>query len=83
MHTQINLDLFYETLTKHYLDLFQHDPAYTYIAERTTPETLARKMTLGLDQGTANKDGEGIKRTCKELKIAHTYKAIRAFLAVQ
>lgn len=30
--------------------------------------------------GHVNKDGEGFKRTCKELKIKHTYKAIQAYL---
>lgn len=83
MPTQINLDRFYEVLTKHYAELFKNDPEYAYSASRTTPSELARKMTLGLDQGSANKDGDGIKRTCKELGIAHTYKAIRAFLSAQ
>ena len=83
MHTQINLDRFHEELTKHYADLFADDPES---ASRTTPYAyaeLARKMTLGLNNGTANKDGEGIKRTCKALGINHTYKAIRAFLTAQ
>jgi len=83
MHTQINLDRFHEELTKHYTDLFAADPEYAYSASRTTPAELARKMTLGLDNGTADKDGEGVRRTCKALGINHTYKAIRAFLTAQ
>lgn len=78
--TQSNLDAFCARLTLEYAELFANDPEYAYSASRITPEALARKMTLGLDSGSANKDGEGIKRTCKHFKIAHTYKAIREFL---
>lgn len=53
---------------------------YAYVASRTTPMDLAVKMTNGLLNGTANKDGEGIKNTCKMLGIKHTYTAIRAYL---
>lgn len=79
-HTQVNLETFYETLTAQYAELFVNDPEYAYVASLHTPATLARKMTLGLDCGSANKDGLGIKRTCKELGIEYTYKAIRAYL---
>jgi hypothetical protein len=38
-------------------------------------------MTQFLKDGTgANKDGEGVKRTCKILGIKHTYKAIQTYL---
>jgi hypothetical protein len=80
--TQINLNAFNEQLAKEYVELFK-TPEYEYSASRITPEALARKMTLGLDNGSANKDGDGIKRTCKHFKIAHTYKAIREFLKAQ
>lgn len=78
--TQENLEAFYAQLTKEYECLFK-TPKYEYVAARTTPEALARKMTLGLDQGNADKDGEGIKATCKHFGIAYTYKAIRQFLS--
>ncbi len=81
-HTQENLDAFYTQLAKEYERLFK-TPEYEYAAARTTPEALARKMTLGLDQGNANKDGEGIKATCKHFGIAYTYKAIRQFLSAK
>ncbi len=76
--TQINLEAFNARLELEYIELFK-TPEYSYSASMITPSALARKMTLGLDNGTANKDGEGIKRACKHFKIAHTYKAIRAF----
>ena len=50
-------------------------------ASRYTPQELAEKMTRGLINGSASKDGEGITRTCKVLGIKHTYKAIKAFLS--
>lgn len=77
----INLATFQTTLTRHYGDLFATDAEYAMAKSRYTPDQLAVKMTQGLTTGDANKDGEGIKRTCKELGIPHTYKAIRAYLA--
>lgn len=82
MTTQLNLDAFCTELTKQYTELFK-TPEYEFAARRTTPEALARKMTLGLDNGQANKDGEGIKNTCKHFEIPYTYQAIRAFLQNQ
>lgn len=78
--TQKNLDAFCAQLENEYENLFKNDPEYAYAASRTTPPALARKMTLGLDNGQANKDGDGIKRTCRHFGIPHTYKAIREFL---
>jgi hypothetical protein len=77
--TKTNLDLFNERLAEEYVRLFRDDPEYAYSAQRTTPQDLARKMTLGLASGSANKDGEGIRNTCRHFKLPHTYKAIRAF----
>lgn len=42
-------------------------------------DVLAR-MYNAIVNGTFNKDGEAFKRTCKQLKIKHTYKAIEAYL---
>jgi len=51
--------------------------------KRETPEAtfeaLATKMTHSLIGGRAEKDGEAIKRTCKQLGIKHTYKALTAY----
>lgn len=76
----MNTTQFETALTEAYRDLFANDPEYAYSASRCTPESLAAKMTAGLATGAANKDGEGIKRACRAMKIPHTYKAIRAFL---
>lgn len=74
-----NLDTFYETLRKQYEHLFKTDPDYAYSASRVTPNGLALNMTLGLASGSANKDGAGVKNTCRALGIACTYKAIRTY----
>ena len=74
-----NFLLFEETLTEQYNILFE-DVRYAYVASKNTPEGLAKVMTQGLTDGKASKDGEGIKNTCKKLKIKHTYNAIREFL---
>jgi hypothetical protein len=75
-----NRETFTVTLAKHYATLFE-TPAYAISARLYTPDMMAKKFTEGLASGTANKDGDGIKRTCKELKIKHTYAAITEFLA--
>jgi len=80
-HTQENVDTFCATLTDQYRTLFVSDPDYAHVASRFTPEALARKMTLGLDSGTANKNGKAIRNACRVLGIDHTYKAIRAYLS--
>ena len=82
MHTQHNLETFNMLLTEQYTELFT-TPEYSYAANRTMPTDMARKMTLGLDQGTASKDGQGIKNVCKALGIKHTYKAIREYLTTE
>ncbi len=79
--TQANLDTFSATLADQYRTLFVSDPDYAHVAARLTPEDLARKMSLGLDNGTANKDGKAIRNVCRVLGIDHTYKAIRAYLS--
>lgn len=79
-HKQECLDRFYEVLREQYEELFRTSAEYQYAASVTTPAALARKMTLGLDAGTASEDGEGIRKTCKILQIPHTYKGIREFL---
>jgi predicted nucleotidyltransferase len=81
-HSQINLDAFHAFLVTEYTRLFA-TPQYAMAAQRFTPDAMARKMALGLDNGTASKDGEGIVNACKHFGIPHTYKAIRAFLATR
>lgn len=70
---------FQTVLADQFRQLFEL-PEYSRVASSFTPEALAEKMTAGLLEGTADKDGEGVKRSCKTLGIKPTYKAIKAFL---
>lgn len=75
-----NPEQFQAALTDAYTDLFAHDPEYSYSAARSTPASLAARMTTSLAAGAANKDGQGIVRACRAVGIKHTYLAIRKFL---
>lgn len=71
---------FESVLTEQFVELFSHNPAYQRVKATHTPQQLAEKITLSLTDGTGDKDGEGVQRTCAVLGLKHTYKAIRAFL---
>lgn len=75
-----NKEKFLTTLTAQYRELFAGNGEYAFSAKHTTPERLAEQMTTELLAGTASKDGEGIRNTCKILGIKSTYKAIVAYL---
>ena len=75
-----NAAAFAGALRAKYVLLFLNDPEYAYVACRTTPEALADKITRGLADGSASKDGSGIRGVCRDFGIKHTYKAIRDFL---
>ena len=75
-----NYEKFKEELEKQYDNLFVNDSEYAYSASKTTPKELAEKMTDCLKRGSANKEGIGIKNTCKKFGIKYTYKDIIKFL---
>ena len=73
---------FTDYLESQYLRLFsEQEQAYALAMRKYTPRMLAERMVAGLADGSANKDGEGIKNTCKHFGIKYTYKAIKEFLA--
>jgi hypothetical protein len=77
-----NVSAFRRELALAYTHLFNSDPDYAFAKARTTPEALAEKMVNGLMDGSANKDGKGIKSVCKTLDIPYTYKAIKNYLTI-
>jgi hypothetical protein len=80
--TMTNRERFVAALTAAYSDLFvPRAEDYKIATLRHTPASLAESMTMQLGTGSANKDGEGIKRACKACGIKHTYRAIQEFLA--
>lgn len=72
----INYDSFMKVYHKELERAFINFP-YEYVG--SFQETYHR-MALSIAEGTFNKDSVPFKQTCKTLKIAHTYKAIKAFL---
>lgn len=77
-----NLETFRDTLAVILGELFASDPAYQYaVRQGVKPDLLALNLATGLNNGTASKDGEGVRHTCKALGIPHTYKGIRAYFA--
>jgi hypothetical protein len=75
-----NYQSFLTVLTNAYVDLYANDPEYAYAKAHKSPAELATVMTEALARGTGNKDGKGIRSTCKRLAIKYTYAAIREFL---
>lgn len=59
----------------------EHPDEYRYSAEEI-PAVLVR-MRAAIARGSMSKDSVAFRRTCKELGIAHTFKAIAAYLAGQ
>ena len=77
--TTTNKEKFVLVLADQYTQLFE-SPAYNLVKSGYSPLHLAEKMTNGLIAKATDKDGEGIRRTCKVLGLKHTYKAIEQFL---
>jgi hypothetical protein len=75
-----NREKFIQTLTEEYVFLFANNAEYGHAARVTTPAALAMKMTNALQGGEGNKDGRGIKNTCKRLNIPYTYQGIQDYL---
>lgn len=44
--------------------------------------TVIARMRTAIEKGSFNKDSHAFKMTCKELKIKHTYTAIKEFISL-
>ena len=85
MNTQLseNRATFFHTYLAYLTDLvyFEKHPDYEYTRQTCANiSALAEKVIEGLITGAASKDGLAVQRTCKQLNIRHTYKAIREYL---
>lgn len=74
---------FHAALVVAYKELFETNPEYAYSASKTTPEELAARMMEAVLRGSANTTGPGFRMACKACGIAHTGKAIDAFLGIE
>lgn len=77
-----NLEAFMTVYAKHLEATRTKDTAGDYYCWPVSelPLVLGR-MRQAIERGSFNKDSLAFKATCKELKIKHTYQAIRAFLS--
>ena len=55
----------------------EHTEDYVVIASF---DAAAKKMQLAIRVGSFNNDSRSFRKTCRELGIKNTYKAIRAYL---
>lgn len=51
---------------------------YCYPVEHVP--VVVNKMRMAIERGSYSKEGRAFKRTCKQLGIKHTYKAIEEYL---
>lgn len=77
-----NLDNFMTIYEKHLTQCLAEEPdRYAWVGKLTV-RIVVDRMRPAIVGGTFDKRSEAFKRTCNELGIKHTYKAIKAFLAV-
>ena len=77
----MNIDKFMTVYEKHLEQCVTELPdRYAWVGKLTV-RVVVDRMRPAIVGGTFDKGSEAFKRTCKELGIKHTYKAIKAFLA--
>lgn len=74
-------ETFAETYQKHLGNVVLEFPdQYPWAKQGVLVSTVAKRMMDGLQSKSINKDGLAFARTCKELGIKNTYKAIYAYV---
>lgn len=74
-----NLMKFKLTYFKHLALCRIETPSQYAWSESELPQVISR-MNKAIEAGSFNKDSDAFKRTCKELGIKHTYKAIKNYV---
>lgn len=75
----MSADTFFEVYQRKLTEAVQRKPGVYAYGPSQVPAVIGR-MRAAWERGTANKDGEAVRATCKELGIKHTYTAIRQFI---
>lgn len=75
-----NFECFLEVYAEKLKEALKLHPEEYAWPESELPKVLER-MRAAIERGTFNKDGHAFKAACKELKIKHTYKAIKEFIS--
>jgi len=74
----LRLETWMAAYQRHLLAAVSEGDRYAY-GPADVPRVVA-KMRVAFESGAYNKDGEAVKRTCREFKIKHTYSAIKSYL---
>ncbi len=74
---QCFLDCYYKNLVKARREFHEE-----YAWPDSELETVFEHMASAIEKGSFNKDSRAFKATCKELKIKHTYTAIKEFISL-
>ena len=74
---QCFIDLYRENLIK---CVTQYPDEYSWPISEL--DNVIARMKNAIERGRFNKDSRAFKLTCKELKIKHTYKAIKDFITL-
>jgi hypothetical protein len=77
--TMKNLETFMSVYSRNLVKAIQEKPdQYGYGIDGVSAVLV--RMKTAIEQGTFNKDSFAFRWTCKELKIKHTYQAIKEYL---
>ena len=76
-----NLQCFLEVYKKHLIECRAEFPS-EYAWPDSELDAVFERMSRAIVKGSFSKDSHAFKRTCKELKIKHTYQAIRDFISL-
>lgn len=75
----MKLDQFMNVYSKHLKDCLKEFPDQYAYSESLLPNVLIRMRNALVSNGY-NKEGKAFERTCKELRIKHTYTAIKEYI---
>lgn len=73
---------FLEVYKKNLRDCIKENPD-NYRINESNVEDFGERFIIGFMKFKSSKDGMAVKRTCKELGIGYTYKAIEEYLGVR
>jgi hypothetical protein len=72
-------EIFLEVYKQELIDSYNEDPT-SYAWPLSELEQVFGRMRAAILKGSFNKDSAAFRRTCKKLKIKHTYRDIENYL---
>lgn len=77
-----NFEAFCETYKEQLERVVKERPNEYVWSPNTSVEDVYQKMRVAIKDGSFNRNSLAIRRTCKALNIAPTYKAIKEFISL-